>query len=169
MLVETDLTMAGYRGERVPAMQKRMIDALETIPGVKSVGLGEHVPSGRRRGHPRLCIPIPTTDLRPANAAAQPSMYSVSPGILSTRRARHCCRARDFTWHDDKNAPRVAVVNRSLRARSSARSKRDRRILQAQRWNAHPGGGHCGGRQVLDLTEDPQPAMFLSHPAVAIA
>ena len=39
MLVDTDLSMAGYRGDAVPAMQKRMIDAVETIPGVASVGL----------------------------------------------------------------------------------------------------------------------------------
>ena len=34
MMVETDLNMAGYSGDKVPAMQKRMIDAMETIPGV---------------------------------------------------------------------------------------------------------------------------------------
>ena len=28
MLVDTDLNMAGYSGDRVPAMQRRMIDAL---------------------------------------------------------------------------------------------------------------------------------------------
>ena len=39
MLADTDLTMAGYSGDSVPAMQKRMIDAVETIPGVESVGL----------------------------------------------------------------------------------------------------------------------------------
>ena len=39
MLVNTDLSMAGYRGERVPEMQKRMLEALATIPGVESVGL----------------------------------------------------------------------------------------------------------------------------------
>ena len=45
MLVETDLSMAGYSGDGVPAMQKRMIDAMETIPGVKSVGLvGQYPP-----------------------------------------------------------------------------------------------------------------------------
>src|SRR5712671_3857758 len=31
MLVETALSMAGYSGDRVPAMQKRMIEALQTI------------------------------------------------------------------------------------------------------------------------------------------
>ena len=37
MLVDTTLSMAGYSGDRLPAMQRRMIDALQTIPGVKSV------------------------------------------------------------------------------------------------------------------------------------
>ena len=39
MLVGADLHMAGYSGDRVPAMQKRMIDAIAAIPGVESVGL----------------------------------------------------------------------------------------------------------------------------------
>ena len=39
MLVDADLNLAGYRGDRVPPMQKRMIDAVATIPGVESVGL----------------------------------------------------------------------------------------------------------------------------------
>src|SRR6202043_3146582 len=38
MLVDTDLHMAGYRGDKVTEMQKRMIDAMQTIPGVTSVG-----------------------------------------------------------------------------------------------------------------------------------
>ena len=41
MLVDTDLSMAGYSGDSVPAMQKRMIDAWQTIPGVTSVGLAD--------------------------------------------------------------------------------------------------------------------------------
>lgn len=39
MLVDPQLNMAGYRGEELTAMRKRMIDALETLPGVKAVGL----------------------------------------------------------------------------------------------------------------------------------
>ena len=42
MLVDTDLSMAGYSGDTVPAMQKRMIDAVQAIPGVESVGLADH-------------------------------------------------------------------------------------------------------------------------------
>ena len=43
MLVGADLHMAGYTGDRVPVMQKRMIDAIATIPGVESVGLTDEV------------------------------------------------------------------------------------------------------------------------------
>jgi hypothetical protein len=39
-----DLKMAGYSGDRVPAMQRRMIDAMETISGVESVGLVNYPP-----------------------------------------------------------------------------------------------------------------------------
>ena len=46
MLLDTDLTMAGYSGEQVPEMQKRMIDVLRAIPGVASVGLADNVPLG---------------------------------------------------------------------------------------------------------------------------
>ncbi|MGA2539331.1 MAG: ABC transporter permease, partial [Terracidiphilus sp.] len=46
MLIDTTLSMAGYSGDRVPAMQRRMIDTMETVPGVKSVGLVSHIPLG---------------------------------------------------------------------------------------------------------------------------
>ena len=44
MLVDTDLTTAGYSGERAPAMQRRMIDAVQAIPGVDSVGSVNYPP-----------------------------------------------------------------------------------------------------------------------------
>src|SRR5437764_12900149 len=44
MLADTDLSMGGYKGDRIPIMQKRMIDALQTIPGVESVGLSDPIP-----------------------------------------------------------------------------------------------------------------------------
>ena len=44
MLVSTNLTMAGYSIDQVPAMQKRMIEAMETIPGVEHAGLVNDYP-----------------------------------------------------------------------------------------------------------------------------
>jgi predicted permease len=39
MLAGVNLAMAGYTGDKVPAMQRRMIDAIATIHGVEAVGL----------------------------------------------------------------------------------------------------------------------------------
>src|SRR5262249_35708791 len=44
ILVETDLAMAGYTGERLQAMQKRMLDAMQAIPGVQSAGFIDELP-----------------------------------------------------------------------------------------------------------------------------
>jgi hypothetical protein len=44
-LLSANLAMAAYPSDKVPAMQRRMIDAMATIPGVEQVGAGEQVPS----------------------------------------------------------------------------------------------------------------------------
>ena len=57
MLAGYDLSMAGYSGDRVPTMQKRMIEALETIPGVKSVGLADVAAVGMTVRTDRMFLP----------------------------------------------------------------------------------------------------------------
>ncbi len=71
MLVDTDLHMAGYSGDRIPAMQKRMIDAVERIPGVESVGLADALLLDDAGDS--VVFTDNTTDLRAANAAAHAS------------------------------------------------------------------------------------------------
>jgi predicted permease len=112
MLIDTDLTMAGYRGDAVPAMQKRMIDAMEKIPGVTAVGLIDLPPLGADTNYSPV-FTGETTDLRPANAAGDAIMYSISPGYFRAA-GTTLLSGRAFTWHDDKNAPRVAVINREF-------------------------------------------------------
>jgi predicted permease len=160
MLVDTDLSMAGYSSDRVPAMQKRMIDALETIPGIESVGLADQVPLGDSVGDSNVFTDN-TSDLRPSNAAADAAMLRVSPEYFHAA-GTALLSGRTFTSHDDKSSPRVAVANREF-ARKVFGS-----ITSAM-------GGYYkmadGGRiQVVgiaedgkynSLTENPTPAMFL--------
>ncbi len=47
MLVDTDLDMAGYRGSAVAIMQKRMLDTLAALPGVRAVAVSDMLPLGR--------------------------------------------------------------------------------------------------------------------------
>ena len=108
ILVNTDLSMAGYSVDRVPAMQKRMIDALETIPGVKFVGLVDEPPINEDSNSSNVFADA-STDLRPSNAAAAAVMYSISPGYFQAA-GTSLFAGRTLSWHDDKNAPRGAVV-----------------------------------------------------------
>jgi predicted permease len=113
MLANTDLAMAGYRGDQIPAMQKRMIEAMETIPGVSSVGLvGEYQPL-TMGGRTENVFTDKTTDIRPAKAATTAFEYNISPGYLHAA-STALLSGRSFTWQDDKNSPRVAIVNKEF-------------------------------------------------------
>jgi predicted permease len=113
MLVDTDLTTAGYSGERVPAMQRRMIDAIQAIPGVDSVGSVNYPPLEPPGTWQGLVYTDTTEDLSPSNAAADPNMFNISPDYFRAS-GTSLLAGRAFTWHDDTNAPRVAVVNREF-------------------------------------------------------
>jgi predicted permease len=160
LLVSTDLNMAGYRGDSVPAMQKRMIEALQAIAGVKSVGLVDR-PQLYFGANDTIVFADKTADLRPSNAAAQPMLYNISPGYFGAARTA-LLAGRDFTWHDDKNTPRVAVVNRefankifgsTVKAVGGYFKRGDGIRIQVV--------GVVENGKYASLTEDSQPAMFL--------
>lgn len=116
LLVDIDLNMAGYRGDAVPAMQKRVLDAMAAIPGVSSVALVSIPPL-----HPACCneshvFTDETTDMRPSNAAANAEMFGASPEYFRAA-GTALLAGRDFTWQDDKDAPRVAIVNQEFARR----------------------------------------------------
>jgi predicted permease len=159
MLADTDLDMAGYTGDQVAAMQKRMIDAMQTIPSVTSTALVDRPPlDGTWKDS--MVFTDDTTDLRPSNAAASPVWYGVSPEYFRAA-GTALLSGRDFTWHDDKNAPRVAVVNQEF-----AREIFDSVANAVGRYYKMPDGtrvqvvGIVEDGKYKEITETPQPAMF---------
>jgi predicted permease len=159
VLVAADLHMAGYSGDRVPPMQRRMIDSVAAIPGVQAEGLTDALLLNDSNSS--TVFSDRTTDLRSSNAAASAFLYHVSPDYLRAE-GTTLLAGRGLTWHDDKNSPRVAMVNQEFA----------RKIFGSEK-NAI--GGHYkmpdGSRiQVVGIaqdgkygfiTEDPQMAMFL--------
>jgi predicted permease len=162
MLVGTNLTMAGYSGDQIPAMQKRMIRALEIIPGVESVGLVNNYPPLVYAAGSRVSVfKEETTDLRPLNTAAMPYRYDVSPEYFHAA-GTALSVGRAFTWHDDKNAPAVAVVNREL-ARKIFGSVTGAlgRYCKTQDGTRVQVVGVVEDGKYMSITEDQQPAIFL--------
>ena len=160
LLMDTDLHMAGYSGDKVPAMQKRMIEAVEAIFGVESVGLVVPPPLASGGWTESTVFTDETTDLRPSNAAASVVMSAISPEYFRAA-GTTLLTGRTFTWHDDSNAPRVAIINREF-ARRIFRS-----VTNAiSRHYKMPDGTRIEVVGVVEegkyktLTEDSQPAMF---------
>jgi predicted permease len=162
MLVSTDLAMAGYSGDQVPEMQKRMIHAMETVPGVEQVGLvNNYPPLVYAAGSRQSVFKEATKDLRPSNVASMPYRYEVSPGYFHAA-GTALSAGRDFTWHDDKNAPAVAVVNREFsRKMFGLETDAVGRYFKAQDGTRVQVVGVVENGKYLSLTEDQQPAMFL--------
>ena len=111
--VNTDLDMAGYRGDQVAAMQRRMLTAVESVPGVTAAAYASRIRLNVgwvEHGFPGQCNGLPHVQCcgQPPNGYA-----GVSPGYFSAARTS-LLQGRAFTWDDSKDASRVAVVNREL-------------------------------------------------------
>jgi predicted permease len=160
MLVDTTLGMAGYSGDRVPAMQRRMIDALQTIPGVQSVGFVSEIPLGGG-GSTADVFTEQTTDLRTSNAAANVRVFKISPEYLHAA-GTSLLAGRGLSWQDDGNSPRVAIVNALFARRifgsvSNALGK----YYKTEEGARVQVVGIAEDGKYSQLTEDPRPAMFL--------
>jgi predicted permease len=166
VVIDTDLSMAGYTTDKVPEMQKRMIDALQAIPGVQTVGLADSVPLGEGANTSTI-FKDETTDTRPANAAANASIFRISPEYFRAD-GTALLSGRTFTWHDDESAPRVAVINPEFARRifgsvSGALGgyfkTRDPNHVESIVRVQVVGVAQSG--KYNSVTEDPTPAMFL--------
>jgi predicted permease len=161
VLVEANLSMAGYSGDQVPVMQKRILDAVGAMPGVKSVGLVDNPPL-IEGWNLALVFTDKTTDMRPANAAATSVHYTISPGYFNAA-GTPVLAGRGLSQHDDKNAPRVAVVNRLFAAGifGSAANALGGHFKTKDGTRIQVVGIVEDGKYTTNIAEDPQPAMFL--------
>jgi predicted permease len=161
MLVQCDLHMAGYDGDRVPQMQQRMIDAAAAIPGVTAAGYVSHTPLGLGGGDSYV-FSDSTTDYRPTNYVADAMNYNISSGYLAAAGTR-LLAGRDLRPNDDNNAPKVALVNRqfAIKVFGSVQNAIGGHFKFYNGIRAEVVGVVEDGKYRF-LTEEQQPAMFYS-------
>jgi predicted permease len=160
MVAVLHMTSAGYVNDDVPPMQKRIIDAMESIPGVQAAAT-INTPPLSLGGDRRNVYRDETRDLRASNSAGLVYMYIISPHYFdAARTARFAGRA--FTEHDTLTTPRVAIVNREFARRilSSDREGVGRSYRMEDGTRVQVVGVVDDGKY-QSLTENPQPAMFL--------
>jgi predicted permease len=163
VVAQTVLDIAGHRGEAIPELQKRLIAAAASIPGVTGAGFIDVAPLSNGSGNSVGVYREDAADLRPANALFTSAMYRISPGYLAAARTP-LLLGRDVAFHDSPQSPKVAVVNREFAQRvfgsAAAALGRHFKLRDGTR---HTIVGVVETGKYQTLTESPQPAVFFAH------
>lgn len=110
LLVNTGLYMTGYRNPDALRIQRVMFDAVASVPGVDHVGLMDSPPLTNGTAPGFYIYGDEQTDLQPSAAITTAVVNRISPDYLAAAGTK-LLRGRDLDWHDDNDAPRVALVN----------------------------------------------------------
>jgi predicted permease len=160
LLLTQDLNMAGYKSDRGTAMQRRILDAADAVPGVASAGLVDNIPLGLGWSQTAV-FKSGTTDFRDSNATAISMAYGITPGYLRAA-GTTLLAGRDIAWSDDKNAPAVALVNREFARKffGSVANAVGAHFLHDRGHDNFLVIGVVEDGKYVTLTEDPKPAFF---------
>jgi predicted permease len=159
ILLNTDLVMARYTPDQQQTVQRRMLDNAQSIPGVTAAAYANTVPLNVDQHHINV-FADGDTDRRMSKGLAWALAYNVSPGYFRAA-GTTLLAGRSFTWHDDKNSPRIAVVNQEFARRVFGSTEK-----AVGGYYKTSGGtriqvvGVAEDGKYVNLTEDPQPAMF---------
>ena len=158
VLAQTDLHMGGYSDNSSTRIQNRMLQEVSGIPSVTAVGIINETPLGTGGSSTRV-YRLGTTDFRSSNSAFGAKYFSISPGYLKAA-GTHLLTGRDFTWYDDANTPKVAIINDSFaRAMFGKTSALGLRFVMADKVSYEIVGVVENGKYD-SLTESPWAAMF---------
>jgi len=158
LLAQTDLHMGGHTDSSSTVLQKRMLQEAGAIPGVTAIGIINETPLGTG-GSSTLVYRLGTTDFRTSNSVFGAKYFSISPAYLDAA-GTHLLTGRDFTWHDDANAPKVVIVNETFaREMFGKTSALGLRFTMADKASYEIVGVAENGKYD-SLTESPWAAMF---------
>ena len=158
--VNTDLNMAGYKLDQTGAIQRRMLDAVSSIPGVTAAAYADRIPLDLGWST-NAVFQESATEYKLANATAEAIEYFVSPGYFQAAQTT-LLQGRAFKWNDAEGAPHVAVVNQEF-ARRVFGSEAKGLGSFFKIWNGTRVQvvGIAEDGKYGTLAESPKPAMFL--------
>ena len=157
-LTNFDLHLADYSDAQVPEVQLRLLQALSHLPGVTHAAFSSTVPLSLDQSSTSVF----KADQTQFNASTQQfiaSYYQVSPGYFAAAGSR-LLAGREFSWHDDKSSPKVAIVNaifaRKLFGTADAVGKR----FHSHGEKSWEVVGVVEDGKYETMVEDPRPAIF---------
>lgn len=157
-ILYTDMGLAGYSDDQSLPMQKRLIEEAAHIPGVLSVGTINHLPLGVTSDD-SMVYRQETVDFRNSNNVLDAMSFTISPGYLQAAHTR-LLSGRDFTWHDDEKAPKVALVNASFARIMFGNKPATGQHFRLDKDRSYEIVGVVADGKYRTLAEDQSPAMF---------
>jgi len=112
--VSFDLRLQGYDEGSGREFQKRLLERVRALPGVRQAGIADMVPVDLHFGR----SPVFIEGRAPERITTVPRAMTnrVSPGYLGAMSTR-LTQGRDFAEQDNENAPRVAIINETFARR----------------------------------------------------
>jgi predicted permease len=154
-VVSFELALAGYNRKVGSDFQRRALTAVQALPGVDSAAYSNSLPLTLDQSSTRV-YPEDKPNPRLADGVGA-AYYQVSPGFFRTLGMR-LIAGREFDWHDDAKAPRVAIINQTLAKRlfgkvnAVGRRFRSGELIQV--------AGVVEDAKAQTLTEDPEPCVY---------
>lgn len=156
--VSFDLGLQGYSDERGHEFQKRLLERVQSMPGVEAASLANTIP---------LSLDVSRTGLHaygtPGDKAGDLThaiFYYAGPDFFHTLETR-ILEGRDYNWRDTPNAPRVVVINQALARRlfphEDALGKRISQGGNGPWWQV---AGIVENGKYQSLNDENQPAVF---------
>jgi predicted permease len=157
-LATMDLHLAGYDGTNRAAVRERLLNAVAHIRGVTGAAYSDTTPLSLDQNGTST-YPPGTTDFGVKKVAFHANKYEVSPDYFRVAGTR-LLRGRAFTEHDDKQAPRVAIVNQTF-----ARKLFGTGEVVGRHYPSGPNEetqivGVVEDGKYATLTEDPMPVVY---------
>jgi predicted permease len=158
VLALADMQMAGYTDDSALPVQRRMIEEAARIPGVTAAGTVNTTPlSGGSNSS--TVFRDRTADFRPTNGVFESYSFSISPGYLKAA-GTQLLAGRDFTWDDNGQKPKIALVNQTFARRLFGNaSALGQHFLKGDKIRYEIVGVVEDGKYE-SLTQAPSPAMF---------
>jgi predicted permease len=153
-----DVDMSQVRQDVSTQLEKSMIEAVRSIPGVTAAGTVNRTPmTGGLHGTP--IFQPGTLDFKLNNAVLAPYVYQMSPGYLEAAGTR-LLTGRDFSWDDTPKTPYVAIVNETFAQKMWGHAPAiGQSFIVSGNLTAVVGVVEDG--KYHDMQESPQPVVYL--------
>ena len=156
-VVAFDPGLAHYNIRDARAFQRRALEEVSRLPGVTAAGFAHSVPLSSDQSS-TMVFPVRATDFRTA-AGMFATFYDVSPGYFRAMGTR-LIAGREFTKRDDRNAPRVAIVNETFARKVTGTAKAVGRRFYSYPKQLTEIVGVVEDGKYVSLTEEPRLAVF---------